>query len=59
MSTRPNHNPSHHIGITIDQEQRACYTILKHFREPIEQNEMFDALDVWPDPEYQAYLNGS
>lgn len=55
----PNHGPGRNTGLTTDQEQRACYSILKRFQELPDQNQICEALNVWPDATYQAYLNGS
>ena len=54
----PNHGDGRNVGLTIDQEQRACYAIDKHFEDAHDRNEMYGALDVWPIDAYQNYLNG-
>lgn len=54
----PDNGPGRNTGLTTDQEQRACYAILKRFPELYDQNQMCEALNVWPDAAYQAYLNG-
>lgn len=55
----PDHSEGRNPGTTIDQEQRACYAIAKHFKELRDQKQLHEALDVWPNAAYQNYLNGN
>lgn len=56
---KPDHGPGVNTGLTVHQEQQACHMIIRRFETLAEQNEMHEALNVWPDSGYQAYLNGS